>query len=139
MNIEELEQIKQDIKAVYNVMYNFDDRLCDDMQVRVKRIETLLTAYENLKSYNKGTKEALRVAEDLEHQANKEAGDWEARYFELEAELEKEKEKNKELIKERATEIVYVDRNFIRKDKIKPIQIIDLDGKIHNVYKIEEE
>ena len=24
-------------------------------------------------------------------------------------------------------------------DKIKPIQIIDLDGKIHNVYKIEEE
>ena len=52
---------------------------------------------------------------------------------------EKEKEKNKELIKERATEIVYVDRNFIRKDKIKPIQIIDLDGKIHNVYKIEEE
>ncbi len=46
MNIEELEQIKQDIKAVYNVMYNFDDRLCDDMQERVKRIETLLTAYE---------------------------------------------------------------------------------------------
>ena len=29
--------------------------------------------------------------------------------------------------------------NYIRKDKIKPIQIIDLDGKIHNVYKIEEE
>lgn len=52
---------------------------------------------------------------------------------------EKEKEKNKSLIKERATEIVYVDRNFIRKDRIKPIQIIDLDGKIHNVYKIEEE
>ena len=50
-----------------------------------------------------------------------------------------EKEKNKSLIKERATEIVYVDRNFIRKDRLKPIQIIDLDGKIHNVYKIEEE
>ena len=55
-------------------------------------------------------------------------------------EKEKEKkEKNESLIKERATEIVYVDRNFIRKDRIKPIQIIDLDGKIHNVYKIEEE
>ena len=52
---------------------------------------------------------------------------------------EKEKEKNENLIKERATEIVYVDKNFIKKDKIKPIQIIDLDGKIHNVYKIEEE
>jgi hypothetical protein len=52
---------------------------------------------------------------------------------------EKEKEKKEELIKERAKEIIYVDRNFIRKDKIKPIQIIDLDGKIHNVYKIEEE
>ena len=53
MNIEELEQIKQDIKAVYNVMYNFDDRLCDDMQERVKRIETLLTAYEEEKEKNK--------------------------------------------------------------------------------------
>lgn len=52
---------------------------------------------------------------------------------------EKEKGKKEELIKERAKEIIYVDRNFIRKDKIKPIQIIDLDGKIHNVYKIEEE
>ena len=52
---------------------------------------------------------------------------------------EKEKEKNESLIKERATEIVYVDKNFIKKDKIKPIQIIDLDGKIHNVYKIKEE
>lgn len=52
---------------------------------------------------------------------------------------EKEKEKNESLIKERAIETIYVDRNFIRKDKIKPIQIIDLDGKIHNVYKIEEE
>lgn len=63
-------------------------------------IYTLLTAYENLKSYNRGTKEALRVAEDLEHQANKETGDWESRYFELEAELEKEKEKNKSLEQE---------------------------------------
>lgn len=28
---------------------------------------------------------------------------------------------------------------YISKDKIKPIQIIDLDGKIHNVYKVKEE
>lgn len=33
---------------------------------------------------------------------------------------------------------IYVDLQYL-KDKIKPIQIIDLDGKIHNVYKIEEE
>lgn len=59
MNIEELEQIKQDIKAVYNVMYNFDDRLCDDMQVRVKRIETLLTAYEKEEEKNKELKKKL--------------------------------------------------------------------------------
>lgn len=64
---------------------------------RENAIDALLTAYENLKSYNKGTKEALRVAEELEHQANKEAGDWEARCFELKAELEKEKEKNKKI------------------------------------------
>lgn len=34
-------------------------------------------------------------------------------------EIEGLKDKNKELIKERATEIVYVDKNFVRKDKIK--------------------
>ncbi len=53
MNIEELEQIKQDLKAVYNVMYNFDDMLCDDMQERVNRIEKVVTAYEKEKEKNK--------------------------------------------------------------------------------------
>lgn len=59
MNIEELEQIKEDLKAVYNVMYNFDDVLCDDMQERVKRIETLLTAYEKEKEKNKELEKKL--------------------------------------------------------------------------------
>ena len=62
MNTEELEQIKQDIKAVYNVMYNFDDRLCDDMQVRVKRIETLLTAYEKEKETSHYIQSQLDIA-----------------------------------------------------------------------------
>lgn len=63
---------------------------------------------------------------------------------------EKEKEKNKtleELLQGRLFELYkyYKDLaseyqgNCVSKDKIKPIQIIDLDGKIHNVYKIEEE
>lgn len=43
---------------------------------------------------------------------------------------EKEKEKNKELIKQHAIEITDVGGNSIK---------IDLDGKIHNAYKIEEE
>lgn len=93
-------------------------------------IATLLTAYENLKSYNKGTKEALRSAEKLEHQANKEAGDWEARCFELEAELEKRKKKNKELYNPKDMILRYYDnkkamqfeiKGFISKDKIKEI------------------
>ena len=41
---------------------------------------------------------------------------------------EKEKEKNKELIKQHAIEITDVGGNSIK---------IDLDGKIHNVYKIK--
>ena len=41
-----------------------------------------------------------------------------------------EKEKNKELIKQHAIEITDVGGNSIK---------IDLDGKIHNVYKLEEE
>ena len=63
---------------------------------------------------------------------------------------EKEKEKNEtleELLQGRLFELYkyYKDlaseyqANCISKNKIKPIQIIDLDGKIHNVYKIEEE
>ena len=88
MNIEE-GIIKA--KAILDNHREIDKMMVIEM---VELVKTLLTAYENLKSYNKGTKEALRVAEELEHQANKEAGDWEARCFGLESELEKEKEKN---------------------------------------------
>ena len=59
---------------------------------------------------------------------------------------EKEKEKNRKylvnLTHEQYIKLVEQIRSEINekwKDKIKPIQIIDLDGKIHNVYKIEEE
>ena len=61
---------------------------------------------------------------------------------------EKEKEKNKELYNPKDMILRYYDtkkgmrvelKGFVSVDKIKPIQIIDLDGKIHNVYKIEEE
>ena len=52
------------------------------------------------------------------------------RYKELQQELEKEKEKNKELIKQHAIEITDVGGNSIK---------IDLDGKIHNIYKLKEE
>ena len=97
MNIEEARSKLISFIDFYNKKPKEENRKFKMLQVDnidIQAIETLLTAYENLKSYNKGTKEALRVAEDLEHQANKEAGDWEARCFELEAELEKEKEKN---------------------------------------------
>lgn len=110
MNIEE------SIEYLKNYKY--------DNEVR-QAIETLLTAYEKEKEERK------RIGK-LYYEANENC-------IKYEKELEKEKEKNESLIKERATEIVYVDKNFVRKDKIKPIQIIDLDGKIHNVYKIEEE
>lgn len=88
MNIEEAKKILKKFTTEHKL---FNIKHSDGLE---DAIETLLTAYENSKSYNKGTKEALRVAEDLERQANKEAGDWEARCFELEAKLEKEKEKN---------------------------------------------
>lgn len=32
-----------------------------------------------------------------------------------------------------------INKRFVSKDRIKQIQIIDLDGIIHNVYRIEEE
>ena len=61
---------------------------------------------------------------------------------------EKEKEKNKRLMESNpkweehyweGRKEGYDEANSLWKEKIKPIQIIDLDGKIHNVYKIEEE
>ena len=91
MNIEELKQIKEDLKAVYNVMYNFDDVLCDDMQERVKRIETLLTAYEK----EKGENVKLRLQDIPLIEGELKA--YKDRVNELKQELEKEKEKNKEL------------------------------------------
>lgn len=84
--------------------------------------------------------EQIKIVKNMLLHAETQLLDYEAIAIEtLLTAYEKEKEKKEELIKERAKEIIYVDRNFIRKDKIKPIQIIDLDGKIHNVYKIEEE
>ena len=84
--------------------------------------------------------EQIKIIKNMLLHAETQLLDYEAIAIEtLLTAYEKEKEKNESLIKERATEIVYVDKNFVRKDKIKPIQIIDLDGKIHNVYKIEEE
>ena len=116
MNIEE------GIKIIKNMLLHAETQLLDYEAIA---IETLLTAYEKEKEERK------RIGK-LYYEANENC-------IKYEKELEKEKEKNESLIKERATEIVYVDKNFVRKDKIKPIQIIDLDGKIHNVYKIEEE
>ncbi|HCC04019.1 MAG TPA: hypothetical protein DEP51_04085 [Clostridiales bacterium] len=110
-----------------------DNKICDDRNEDCyyqQAIDTVITAYENLKSYNKGTKEALRSAEELERQANKEAGDWKARCFELQQELEKEKEKNKELYNPSDMILRYFDnkkgmqveiKGFISKDKIKEI------------------
>ena len=48
-----------------------------------------------------------------------------------------EKEKEKRIFYENRLD--NMEQLYVDKDKIKPIQIIDLDGKIHNVYKIEEE
>lgn len=117
MNIEE---------SIDNVKFIIGDLKASNYnQTFIQAIEILLTAYEKEKEERK------RIGK-LYYEANENC-------IKYEKELEKEKEKNESLIKERATEIVYVDKNFVRKDKIKPIQIIDLDGKIHNVYKIEEE
>ena len=113
MNIEEdLTSLKEIVAIRKERCHGFIES--DSCLISTKRLETLLTAYENLKSYNKGTKEALRSAEELERQANKEAGDWEARCFELQQELEKEKEKNKEyknLLIDMVNQFAYEDNN----------------------------
>ena len=108
-------------------------------------IETLLTAYEKEKREN--VKLRLQDIPLMEGEVKA----YKDRVNELKIELEKEKEKNKKInkyIEDRAKigkdiqtfiNKDYVEQEYISKDKIKPIQIIDLDGKIHNVYKIEEE
>ena len=99
-------------------------------------IGKLLTAYEKEKE------ERERIGK-LYYEANENC-------IKYEKMIKKEKEKNKtleELLQGRLFELYkyYKDLaseyqgNCVSKDKIKPIQIIDLDGKIHNVYKIEEE
>lgn len=94
MNIEELEQIKEDLKAVYNVMYNFDDMLCDDMQERVNRIKKVVTAYEKEKRLAEAN---LKDSEEFQDNMCNHRCILNSKVEELEEELEKEKEKNKEL------------------------------------------
>jgi len=116
-------------------------------------IKTLLTDYEKEKEENEQWKKY--ATNDLENQITERNN----KIFKIEAELEKEKEKNKKeydkgykegLVKgvqpqifenwnKENARIINIKSQFVSKDKIKPIQIIDLDGKIHNVYKIEEE
>ena len=108
-------------------------------------IKNLLTAYEKEKEKNK----------ELE-QENREIRDWK---YVIDNPIDLDKLRELDLIKIKGKEYIAKDiydeiekdkkafvnnysnvlTKFISKDKIKPIQIIDLDGKIHNVYKIEEE
>ena len=112
------------------------DSLVSEEKNSNEAIENLLTAYEK----EKGERERIGK---LYYEANENC-------IKYEKMIKKEKEKNKtleELLQGRLFELYkyYKDLaseyqgNCVSKDKIKPIQIIDLDGKIHNVYKIEEE
>ena len=46
--------------------------------------------------------------------------------------------KPKYIIDMKTNKITKLTNDFVSKDKIRPIQIIDLDGKIHNVYEIKD-
>ena len=85
-----------------------------------KDIETLLTAYEKEKEKREIAEENHKVLSLDLGKALKELGLYEDTIIADELVLE-------------------INKRFVSKNKIKPIQIIDLDGKIHNVYKIEEE
>lgn len=83
-------------------------------------IKTLLTAYEEEKEKREIAEENHKVLSLDLGKALKELGLYEDTIIADELVLE-------------------INKRFVSKDRIKQIQIIDLDGIIHNVYRIEEE
>ena len=128
MNIEEsISKIKEVIYMSDGTKVDYIDinhmDLGDEVSVDVfiQAIETLLTAYEKEKEKNFKRSDMC---------------------FLLKSENTKLKDEVKALENADLTTVYlngFYDGEKKVKDKIKPIQIIDLDGKIHNVYKIEEE
>ena len=132
MNIEEsiiefkkmIERDKDTLRYWKSDTFGHYDEPIKKLEKDVLISETLLTAYEK----EKGENVKLRLQDIPLIEGELKA--YKDRVNELKSELEKEKEKNKELIKQHAIEITDVGGNSIK---------IDLDGKIHNVYKIKEE
>ena len=58
MTDEEKKELDFDLKALNGVMLNFEDRLCDDMQERVKRVRNLI---------EKQSKEIEELKEELDN------------------------------------------------------------------------
>lgn len=63
MSEEELRQVKSNIRVLFSLMYNFEDRLKDEMQERIdyleKFIDNLLDLYNKIKAENKNYKYAI--------------------------------------------------------------------------------
>lgn len=127
MNIEEsLIEFKKMIERDRDILKYWKSDTFGHYEDAIKRLEkdvliseTLLTAYEKEKEKEKNIVTVPTASYCLQDKIHH-----------LEKELYEEKEKNKKLIKQHAIEITDVDGNSIR---------IDLDGKIHNVYKVKEE
>ena len=114
MNIEEsFEYLKNCLNDEYN--YKNATRKKDK-----QAIEALLTAYEEEKEKREIAEENHKVLSLDLGKALKELGLYEDTIIADELALE-------------------INKRFVSKDRIKQIQIIDLDGIIHNVYRIEEE
>ena len=114
MNIEEVNYNLRMLK------YFLEEEGDEDWEKYCETIETLLTAYEKEKEKREIAEENHKVLSLDLGKALKELGLYEDTIIADELVLE-------------------INKRFVSKDKIKPIQIIDLAGKIHNVYKIEEE
>lgn len=112
--------IKESIEILKNILSQKQIGLVEVTEIFYEAVETLLTAYEKEKEKREIAEENHKVLSLDLGKALKELGLYEDTIIADELALE-------------------INKRFVSKDKIKPIQIIDLDGKIHNVYKIEEE
>lgn len=101
-------------------------------------LENITQKYNNLKSYNKGTKEALRVSEELEKHYSIEASEFEAELEKKNRQLEEQKNINKKLSIENQktfdTNMELIQENC-KKDKIIDLALEYINHQIPATYR----
>ena len=157
---EDIETIKYNMKIIKNVMNNFEDELCENMQMKTdevnKAIEHVLSDYKRVLKENEhktekieNQKSELAILNDKQKDFNKLQNtlkSYKGQFIRQEKENEKLKNKlldtleGKKVIEEETPQ--YIKENYIQKDKIEEIlsetEITDFNSLVEAFLEIKK-